>query len=274
MFPHAIGRDRTPLIAVLRLLATVGGRGFVGVIASAIVIQPALAQNDAGVAEPDATTAARLHAQELLNQGNELFRAGQTAAALSAYREAHQVFPSPKLFFNMGLCEEALAQRARAMQHFSAFLRQAPDASVAVRTQAQASVANLGKQLAAVDLAQVVANSMVRVDGETAGLTPFEQPIWVEPGMHSLSIDRPGRPLWVTSIDVQAGVTIAMTVPDAAPAAIGSPPLAPPAADQGSPARPIWRRWWFWTGLGVIVAAGTAVTIIKLRDSCSQTVCE
>jgi len=278
VFPHAIGRDRTPLSVVwrlvLRLLATVGACGFFGVIASAISVSPALAQNDAGAAgDADATAPARLRAQELLNQGNELFRAGQTPAALRVYREAHRVFPSPKLFFNIGLCEEALDQRGLAMKHFSAFLRQTPDAGAAVRAQAQASVATLAKQLAAVDLGNVDANAAVRIDGEPAGLTPLEQPIWVEPGIHSLSIERPGKLVWVTSIDVQAGSTIVPTIPDASPAAIEARQPAPSSPDENANARPLWRRWWFWTALGVLVATGTAVTVIKLRE-CHQTVCE
>ena len=123
------------------------------------------------------------------------------------------------------------------------------------------------------NLAQIDANATVRIDGEPVGLTPLDEPIWIEPGVHSLSIERPAKPLWVTSIDAQAGSTLVPTISDGSPAPNEPQRAATPTTDENTVAPPLWRRWWFWTAVGVIVAAGTVVTVVKLRE-CHQTVCE
>jgi tetratricopeptide (TPR) repeat protein len=46
--------------------------------------------------------------------------------------------------------------------------------------------------------------------------------------------------------------------PVPAPAPATRPAPAPP------PDRPIYARWWFWTGIGVVAAGGTGVTIYEL----------
>jgi hypothetical protein len=30
-------------------------------------------------------------------------------------------------------------------------------------------------------------------------------------------------------------------------------------------ARPVWRRWWFWTGVGVVVVGGAAAAFFLTR---------
>jgi tetratricopeptide (TPR) repeat protein len=45
----------------------------------------------------------------------------------------------------------------------------------------------------------------------------------------------------------------------AAPQAAPPPPAPAPPASQ-----PLYTRWWFWTGIGVVAAGGTGVTIYEL----------
>jgi tetratricopeptide (TPR) repeat protein len=248
--------------------------GIHGSVAVAIVCLTLAGPTGAAHAEPSADDSARLRAQELLERGNELFRAGDMTGALRAYSEAHQAFASPKLFFNMGQCEEGLTHRPAAMRHFNDFLRLTTDAEPRVRAEAETRVAALAKQLLALDLALIAANAAVRIDDQVAGLTPIKQPVWLEPGAHRIAVDRPGRPLWVSSIEGRAGERVSVIVPDTPPPP--ELPKLPKPMDQPETVahRPVWRRWWFWSGLGLIVAGGAAVAFIKLRNSCGQTVCE
>ena len=66
-------------------------------------------------------------AQELLEQGNRLFRDGDKREALARYRQAYDVFASPKLFFNIARCEESLGDRTGAIRDFGYFLDGAPE---------------------------------------------------------------------------------------------------------------------------------------------------
>jgi hypothetical protein len=41
----------------------------------------------------------------------------------------------------------------------------------------------------------------------------------------------------------------------------------PAAGDVGSAATPMYKTWWFWTGVGAVVAAGTVTAILLARGS-------
>ena len=74
-------------------------------------------------------------------------------------------------------------------------------------------------------------------------------------------------------------------VPAPAPVAVAPTPATPPAATsatsltfvpeapaENTTARPLYKTWWLWTGIGVAVAAGT-VTAILLANRSSNTPC-
>jgi len=228
---------------------------------------------DAGAGSPDsAAVPARVHAQQLLAQGNELFRADRFADALTAYREAHRLFPSPKLLFNIALCEQSLGHRAQAMLNLFAFVKQAPDADAPFRAEAERRMAALAAALAAVDISALPPNAKIVVDAQAMGLTPLDRPLWLEPGVHRISVDRPGRPLWVTTLDGKAGALIALTMPpevEAPPAPPGGDPGGPGPAPPGEPppeASFLRRTWWIWAAAGLVVAGAATLVVIKLRE--------
>jgi tetratricopeptide (TPR) repeat protein len=217
---------------------------------------------------------ARARAQDLLQQGNEHFRAGRFAEAMRAYREAHQLFPSPKLLFNIARCEENLGHRSQAMVNLRGFLKLAPEADPAIRAEAEQRTAELARVLAGVDVSALPPNAAVAVDGQGVGLTPLDQVLWLEPGVHRLTVERAGKPLWVTGLEGKAGATVALRIPEAD--SLPQPPL--PAGDTGHEAPPAppapagHSRWWIWVGLGLVVAGAATVVTIKLLE-CPATKC-
>lgn len=87
----------------------------------------------------------------------------------------------------------------------------------------------------------------VRIDGRDAGASPVV--VDLVPGGHQLEVTAPGYAASRSELMIAAGqsrdVTITLDLP-------------PPPADT----RPIYRRWWFWTGVGVAAAAvGTALLV-------------
>jgi hypothetical protein len=269
------------------------GRVAVLVAVAAAPAARAAAQED-GNGDGGGQDDARARAQQRLAQGNDLFRAGDAAGALRRYREAYDIFQSAKLFFNIGRCEEALAQRAAAMRDLSRFLREAEGADPLVRAEAQERVTALGAALVAVDLSRVPANAAIRVDGQPAGLTPLGGPLWLEPGAHQLSVESPGRALWVTSVTGEAGAQMTIAVPDEPPRPpkpiasakaadrAGSGGAAGGSGDHGrgldSAPTPDssggWRkRWWLWAALGVVVVGGVATALVIESRQCPATTC-
>jgi hypothetical protein len=86
-----------------------------------------------------------------------------------------------------------------------------------------------------------VTGAMVSVDGKQVGVVPAEAPM--KPGQHRIALQRDGYNTADTSVVLSAGekreVSVPMTVHET-------------VAD----------RWWFWTGLGVLVAGGITAGII------------
>jgi tetratricopeptide (TPR) repeat protein len=71
---------------------------------------------------------ARDRARDAFAQGQELYRAGDYASALSAFQTAELAQPSPAAQYNIGRCYERLGQPAAAVAAFERYLAEAPDA--------------------------------------------------------------------------------------------------------------------------------------------------
>jgi hypothetical protein len=225
----------------------------------------------ASAAEPDA----RLRAQELLEQGNHLFRDGDTSAALELYRNAYGAFASPKLFFNIARCEESLGQRLEAMRDFARFLAEATDATPDVRAEAEQHTRALAPFLTAVDIAGPT-NALVQLDGARIGVTPLRIPLWIEPGVHRLAVEQAGKPAWITTVVGRPGTRVAISVPEDRAIAPVRHDVVPPAsiANKEPTGRGLLHRWWFWTGVGVVLLAGAVGTILVVRRCPATNGCE
>ena len=252
-------------------------RGLVLSVAAALLFAgtaPARAQEHAETVDASAARPEHQRSQELLREGNDLFRGDRFAEALRAYREAYQRFPSPKLFFNIARCEESLGHRPQAMVNMRAFVKQAVDADPAVRADAEQRIAELKRALAGVDGSALPANAAVSFDGQSVGLTPFGDLLWLEPGAHRVAVERAGKPLWVTTVEGRAGETLALNIPEPMSETPQTPPAGgPEGTSPPQPAAAPRSRWWIWVGLGVLVAGATA-TVLALKLRCQQTQCE
>jgi tetratricopeptide (TPR) repeat protein len=71
---------------------------------------------------------ARDRARDAFTQGQELYRAGNFADALSAFQSAEAARPSPATEYNIGRCQERLGRPADAVAAYERYLAEAPDA--------------------------------------------------------------------------------------------------------------------------------------------------
>jgi tetratricopeptide (TPR) repeat protein len=228
-------------------------------------------------------------AERHLALGKAASDAGEFAAALEEFRAAYTLVPAPRVLYNMAQVERALGQADVALEHYQRFLveigSEPPETDLPPRIQiARAAVAVLAGEVGAVD---VVADPGVEVlvDGRLRGLAPLGEPIRVMPGAHELLFRGGGRELR-RALQVQAGqrlradgrgappppVVLALA-PRPAPAAVAGttmtrpPPLAPVAS------RPFYRRWYFWSALGVVAAAaGIAIYLSSRPPDCPTSV--
>lgn len=208
---------------------------------------------------------ARAAAKAKVEQGAALLNAHADARALAEFEDAYRLFPSPKIFFNMGLANVGLGRNPDALRAFQRFLIEATDASAESVARAKAQIQALLPKVAIVDVVCPQAGLEVIVDDGSVGRSPLATPLYLDPGRHRLVAKaNETAPPTVLTFDVTGGARISVNVPVAAPQPVIAPP--PPLVDIHAPSdtggRPIYSRPWFWAAAaGVVVVVGATLLL-------------
>lgn len=117
-----------------------------------------------------------------------------------------------------------------------------------------------------------VPGATVRIGRVAAGETPFEGE--VPPGTYPVIIKKDGYEEFVTRVTVKAGAvtTVAgkmkMIAAEPTPEPEKEPEPVPIEDEDEEGGTPIYKQWWFWTGIGAVLAGGIATTVLLLdQDS-------
>ena len=89
--------------------------------------------------------------------------------------------------------------------------------------------------------------AQVFVDGSLAGTSTPRVEVAVEAGEHRVIAQRPGYDDAVAPLVVEPGISRELSL-------------------KMEPSVPLTQKWWFWTGVGVVVAGGVALTAALLID--------
>jgi len=170
-------------------------------------------------------------ARRLFEHAELEFNVGKFPEALADYQSAYEAKPLPGFLFNIAQCYRNMGNFERARFFFRRYLALDPRAQN--RHRVDELIAEMSRQLEA-------------KQAEAAAAAPPAAEV---------------KPLDATP-----------TMPPPAPVpALVEPvaPAAPSAVLVTSPAAPasrhVWKRWWFWTGVAVIVAGGVAATYLLTR---------
>lgn len=229
--------------------------------------------------------AAKAKAQVLLRQGTALFEAGDHAGALEEFQAEYFVFPSPKLWFNIGEAERKLGQDVEAVDAFERFLADASDAPGQSSTEALQSVSELKARLGRIAVECRPAGCDVRLDGKRVGETPLSKPAWVMPGKHQVEVRHAGLPSVMQVVEVRAGAVrnlsldvrpidrqVDLTATAPAAVTVPSPMVTPVTGDVSIPATAddrssMTHRWWFWAAIGTAAVLGIGIIAVKSLPS-------
>src|SRR5450432_708393 len=166
-------------------------------------------------------------ARSLYERAEKSFDLGRFAEALADYQSAYEAKPLPGFLFNIAQCYRNMSNFERARFFFRRYL--ALDPRAPNRRRVDELIAEMSKQLDA-HAAEAAAPPPAAVEPK-----PVEAP-----------------PLPVAAAPVEPAVT-----PTAAPLVAAQAP--PPAR------RPVWKRWWFWTGVGAVVVGGVVAGLLLSR---------
>jgi hypothetical protein len=212
---------------------------------------------------------AKGRAQVLLSEGTAAYGRGDYATALDKFTAAYRIFPSPKLWFNIGQANRDLGRPVEAVAAFDRFLDDAGDAPAETLAEARRSAAELKTKLGQIELACATDGAEVTVDGKPVGSTPLGQMVWTTPGRHQVAVQQPGFSPEIEDVVVAAGNVSAISINlqpvnlrPANPATDATLVGAGGATATGGAQQPVYRRAWFWVAAGVVIAAGAATAVV------------
>jgi hypothetical protein len=223
------------------------------------------------VAPPVNDAQAKTRAQGLLSEGTAAYGRGDYATALDKFTAAYEIFPSPKLWFNIGQANRDLGRPVEAAAAFDRFLRNAGDAPPETLAEARRSAAELKTKLGQIQVTCATDGADVTVDGKQVGSTPLGEIVWTTPGRHQVAVQHAGFSPMIEDVVVVAGnastvsfelrpIDLRASNPGKAGAMVGD--------GAASEDKPVYRHAWFWVATGVAIGAGIAAgVLIATRSS-------
>jgi hypothetical protein len=172
-------------------------------------------------------------AQALLSEGSALYESGDYAGALEKFNQAYAVYPSPKLWFNIGQVSRDLDRPVQAMEAFEKFLALTPDASPETIADARSSVAELQTRLGQVRLECPADGAELSVDGRVVGYAPLTSAVWITAGRHRVTARDASASSATEDIEIAAGSAKTIALRPGSVTATPNPLLADEGLEMG-----------------------------------------
>jgi tetratricopeptide (TPR) repeat protein len=237
--------------------------GFVALMASAAMALPVLGADGDKIA-------AKAH----FEAATRLYDIHEYAKALEEYKAAYLAKPDPAFLFNVGQCYRRLGKFDQALEFYREYLKKAPPDDPN-RPNVEARIRNTdNSDVFESDAPPKPAPSPTQPLPHPAELPPVHQPPIplvfppvVEPGPEE-AVEKPAsEAASPVSFDQSSQ---APTLPPAAGSVAAKPAgldltVAEPAG-QVSSGTPFYSTWWFWTGVGAAVVAGTVAAILLSKS--------
>lgn len=186
--------------------------------------------------------------------GELYYERGRFPDAAREFEEAYRLSKKSELLFNMGKSYDGVGDYARALVSYRRWLAEVPNGSD--RGQVESRVQAMEGLVGRLAIKPSVEGSSVTVDGAEVGPSPIARPIEVNPGAHKIVIAHEGyktvrrnlvaSPNRLDEIEVEQEslVKVVKQVVE---------------VERKEKVVPVYKRWWLWTLVGAVVAAG-AVT--------------
>ncbi len=139
--------------------------------------------------------------------GVKAFDAGQYEDAYVAFTEAYRLTNAPGSLLNLGISEVRTNRVAAGGNHLLRFLREYKEATPEQRSSAEAALEDCKKRAGLVTIQVDMAGADVTIDGASAGKSPLADPVFLEPGPHTIAASDRGNDASAT-VDVKRGQAV------------------------------------------------------------------
>jgi hypothetical protein len=178
------------------------------------------------------------HAKRLFEEGVELEKKSDYAAALAKYKQAEQITATPGLRFHKGYCLEMTGKLAAALEEYEVADKMARDANKQdVRAAVTARLEPLRTRVPqiAIRLATPAKDAEVQLDGALVGAPLLDgKGFRVDPGEHTVTARAGGYKPFTRKIEVPESQTTTVDVTLDPATAAAPAPVAPIAAGAGA----------------------------------------
>jgi hypothetical protein len=217
-------------------------------------------------AAAQAASAASPHerADELFTKAREAIQRKKFDVAHPLLVEAWSLRQADDIAGLLGQVELELGKHRDAAEHLTACLRLLSAKDAAKRQRIEESLEKARREVATVDLDVSPQGAQVLVDGTVAGLAPLADPIFLDPGEHTIEARLGGWEAAQEKVIVERGarheLSLVLARPDPAPATVASasPQPTPLPSDSGTDA-PSSARTTVLTIEGAVLAVGLVV---------------
>jgi hypothetical protein len=140
-------------------------------------------------ARAEDSEASKEHARVVLREGNAFLQAGHASEALAKFEEAHRLFPSPKVYYNLGQAHGLIpGHEAQAYEAMSRFLKEASTADSVLRIAAEEHCRKLRSKVGLISVIADPPDAELLIDQVSLGSRFTESPVIVGIGLHGLAL--------------------------------------------------------------------------------------
>lgn len=227
-------------------------------LAAAGSVQSVAAQPDAPPSNDVATERARAH----FTLGVDLYREGNSRAALIEFKRAYKAAPHYKLLYNLAQASLELQEDWQAIEYFTNYLKQGGSEILSDRRrEVEETIERLKRRLATIAITTNQPGAEIRVDETPVGSAPLRAPVKVSVGRRKITATKHGFDPVERMVDVAAGDHLELTLqfkdkPGFNVANLGMP-MAPAHDDSGPSAGTFMA-----IGTGVLAAGAVTLTIL------------
>jgi PEGA domain len=213
---------------------------------------PAVAPEGRAVSDAD-----KAKARVLFKQGIGKFDDGYYQGALSLFFKALALYPNPKIHTRIAQCHKWLGNNLKALEHYELYLKSVPKMPTKPRNRVlyikiKTEVKNLRSLISQVQIDITgPAGAEVRINGQLVGAAPLSRLIRLKPG--AVNITAISKGFYTFKRDLKLFPSQTQTVK------IKMIKIKTKIIIKA--AKPVWKRWWFWTAIGVVVAGTTGLAV-------------